>query len=281
MRTILTIIIIISVLALFSACAPNENWEETHMDDMMERKELSEDSRPSLDAYTAFTEPIYEVSSSNINYFGDAVGFYSEPTEAGNYPGVVMIHEWYGLNDNIKAMAEVLASQGYRVLAVDLYNGVVAQNSSQARELTQSVVQEDANANMQAAQQYLINQGAMKTASLGWCFGGAQSLQFSLSEASLDATVIYYGRLTANTTELQSIDEPILGIFGAEDGSIPPSDVNAFQGALNEIGKTNDITIYDGVGHAFANPTGNNYAQEETTDAWMKTLEFLNSNLKE
>jgi carboxymethylenebutenolidase len=111
---------------------------------------------------------------------------------------------------------------------------------------------------------------------LGWCFGGGQSLQLALNtERPLAATVIYYGTLVTNQTELAEITWPVLGIFGAEDQSIPVDTVNQFKAALDANAVTNEIYIYDGVGHAFANPSGGNYAPEETTDAWDKTLAFL------
>ena len=112
---------------------------------------------------------------------------------------------------------------------------------------------------------------------MGWCFGGGQSLQLALNSEQnpLAATVIYYGNLVNDTNELSRIKWPVLGIFGDQDQSIPVESVNAFEQAFNETGITNEIYIYPGVGHAFANPSGDNYAPEETVDAWEKTLAFL------
>ena len=179
-------------------------------------------------------------------------------------------------------MAGELAKQGYRVMAVDLYNGVVATSTDQARALTGAVGKNSADAvsNMKAAAAYLRNDGAGKIASLGWCFGGAQSLQLSLSDEDLDATVIYYGQLVTDKAKLQAVDEPVLGIFGETDTSIPVATVQQFDKALDEIGAENEIHVYPGVGHAFANPSGMNYAAEPTKDAWAKTLNFLQTHLK-
>lgn len=224
-------------------------------------------------------EAKYEILTEDAKYFGDSNGFYAHPTAEGSYPGVVMIHEWWGLNDNIKDMARQLAGQGYNVLAVDLY-GEVAATPDRARELVSSINQETANQNLQAAAGFLRSKGANKIASLGWCFGGGQSLQLALSGEELDATVIYYGQLVTDQQRLASIDWPILGIFGDQDTSIPVENVNAFENALNANSIDNSIHIYPGVGHAFANPSGANYAPEETRDAWNKTLEFLNAHLR-
>jgi len=219
-----------------------------------------------------------EVSGKNEIYFENVTGYYVEPKKAGNYPGVIMIHEWWGLNDHIKESAEILASQGYRVLAVDLF-GSVATNPLQAMSQTKSLNQEKAIQNMKAAKNFLKNKGSKKIGSLGWCFGGAQSLQISVNE-KLDATVIYYGNLIEDKEKLKNIKSPVLGIFGSTDGQIPVEKVNTFENNLKDLKIENHIKIYQGVGHAFANPTGQNFAPDETRDAWSKTLEFLEKNLK-
>lgn len=223
----------------------------------------------------------FEVRTDNVQYFRDSVGFLAVPVQEGSFPGVILVHEWWGLNDNIKDMAGELASHGYNVLAVDLYNGKVATDSAGARELVSGIDQESANANMSAALDYLKNNfNAPKVASLGWCFGGGQSMQLALSGEELDATLIYYGSLVTDRAELERIEWPVLGVFGGEDQSIPVATVNEFDAALDGLSIENEIYVYDGVGHAFANPSGANYAPDETMDAWGKTLDFLEKNLK-
>jgi carboxymethylenebutenolidase len=233
------------------------------------------------------------LQNQSISYFDGSSGYlaYPEMTNATGtsgqqqqqkLPAVVMIHEWWGLNDQIKDMADELASEGYVVLAADLYNGEVATDPNRARELSSSVREnpEQAISNMQSAAQYLAslpNVNGSRIASLGWCFGGGQSLQLALNSEQnpLAATVIYYGNLVNDTNELSKINWPVLGVFGDQDQSIPVESVSAFEQALNETGITNEIYIYPGVGHAFANPSGDSYAPEETADAWEKTLAFL------
>jgi carboxymethylenebutenolidase len=235
------------------------------------------------------------LQNQTINYFDGSSGYlvYADTTNATSasgqqqqqqqkLPAVVMIHEWWGLNDNIKDMANELASEGYVVLAADLYNGEVATTPDKAMQLVGTVREnpEQAISNLQSAVQYLAslpNVNSSRIASLGWCFGGGQSLQLALNSEQnpLAATVIYYGNLVNDTNELSKINWPVLGIFGDQDQSIPVESVNAFEQALNETGITNEIYIYPGVGHAFANPSGDNYAHAETVDAWEKTLAFL------
>src|SRR5215213_4289210 len=197
-------------------------------------------------------------------------------------PAVVMIHENRGLNDTINDKADLLSRQGYVVLAVDLFEGKVTADPNRAMELS-SVVRNNpdiAIENMKSAVRYLTslkNVNGSRIASLGWCFGGGQSLQLALNSEDhpLAATIIYYGNLVNDTAALSKIKWPVLGIFGDQDQAIPVDSVMQFQQALNEIGVTNEIYIYPGVGHAFANPSGDNYAPQETADAWKKTMEFL------
>ena len=219
-------------------------------------------------------------TEDEVHYFEEAQGYFARPAAEGNYPGVVMIHENRGLRPEIKTMAEELAKEGYMVLAVDLFGSVV-ETQDEARQLTASFDQAKGVENMRAAVQYLKDRGADKIASLGWCFGGRQSVALAISGEQLDATVVYYGGGMATTTkQLAPIEWPVLGIFGDADQAIPVETVRTFEASLNELGIENEIYIYPGVGHAFANPSGMNYAPEETKDAWAKTVLFLNTHLK-
>ena len=222
----------------------------------------------------------YNVETQVVNYFDDTRGFLAKPTDEGEFPGIVMIHEWWGLNDNIKEMAEKLASHGYVVLAVDLYNGEVATTSEQARQLITSFDAEVGIQNMNFAASYIQeNHNVKKLGSIGWCFGGGQSLNLALNNQDMDATVIYYGSLVTEQESLSSISWPVLGIFAELDQGIPAESVNGFESSLNDLEIPNEIHIYPGVDHAFANPSGERYAPDESNDAWQKTLEFLESNL--
>lgn len=220
------------------------------------------------------------VTESDVNYFEGAKGYFARPEAVGNYPGVVMIHENRGLRPETKMAAEELAKEGYLVLAVDLLGGI-AEDQDGARVLTAKFNQETGVANMRAATDYLRAKGATRIASLGWCFGGRQSIELAISGEKLDATVVYYGGNMATTTDrLAPIKWPVLGVFGGEDQGIPIEMVRTFETSLNTLGVVNEIYIYPGVGHAFANPSGMNYASNETKDAWVKTLAFLKTHLR-
>lgn len=237
-----------------------------------------------------------DLQNKTVNYYDQANGYLVYPSASnenksgnnnGTLPAVVMIHENKGLNDHIKNMANLLARNGYVVLAVDLFKGEVTTDRNRSSELTQYIRDNPdiATANLQSAVKYLAslpNVNAEKIASLGWCFGGAQSLQLALNSQDhpLAATVIYYGRLITDNATLAKIKWPVLGIFGDQDSSIPVDTVKAFESALNSNNIPNEIYIFKGVGHAFANPSGDNYAPKETKDAWDKTLSFLDKHLR-
>lgn len=223
-----------------------------------------------------------QVESQDVNYFENYVGYLAAPKDRDEkYPGIVIIHEWWGLNDNIKKTAENLASHGYVVLAVDLYGKPAATTADDARQLMSSYDPQRGIDNMNGAVQFLEkNYAVPKVASIGWCFGGGQSLNLALHNSDMDATVIYYGSLVTDKEQLFSIKWPVLGIFAGLDQGIPVESVNEFKKALDELGIQNEIRIYPNVDHAFANPSGQRYAPEETKDAWQKTILFLDSNLK-
>jgi len=222
----------------------------------------------------------YKVQTESVQYSDKSIGFLARPVSEESFPGVVMIHEWWGLNENIKEMAKKLASHGYVVLAVDLYGGQVATTSDEARNLMMSFDKNDGIKNMNSAVLYLEEHySPVKIGSLGWCFGGGQSLNLALNN-KLDATVIYYGSLVTDTKTLSTITWPVLGIFAELDKGIPVSTVHDFENSLNQLKIKNEIIIYPGVDHAFANPSGSSYAPNASQDAWQKTLDFLNSNLK-
>ncbi len=252
--------------------------------DAMSLEHAGDSTQPSE---AANIEPAQSVDSETLAYadVNDKLvyGYLAYPSGVTEpLPAIVMIHEWWGLNDNIRAMANRLAAEGYMVLAVDLYGGETAASAGAARVKMLKVVENPAAArdNLRQAVDFLKIAGAPGIASLGWCFGGGWSLNSAmLFPGDLDATVVYYGQLTDDDEKLAAIDAPLLGLFGAIDRGITVESVNAFQAALQRLRKEHEIHIYPGVGHAFANPTGDNYNREAAEDAWQRTIEFLAENL--
>jgi len=198
-------------------------------------------------------------------------------------PGIIVIHEWWGLNDGVRAMADRIAGQGYVVLAIDLFGGTATVDPAAARALMLGVVENPdlADENIRQAYSFLADTAqAPRIGSLGWCFGGGWSLNTALLfPDELDASVIYYGQVTDNEERLATLNVPILGLFGAEDRGITVASVEGFEQALESLGKNYDIEIYAGAEHAFANPSGNNYNASVAESAWNKTIEFLDMHL--
>jgi carboxymethylenebutenolidase len=194
-------------------------------------------------------------------------------------PAVLLIHEWWGLNDQIKAVAAELANQGYLALACDLYDGVVTTDAGKAGALMEAVDQAKARETLTAWVAWLRKSpdGNGKVATLGWCMGGGFSLAASTA-TPVDATVIYYGNVGATAEELAKLKGPVLGQFAEKDGWINHPMVDPFAANLKKLGKKHEIHWYD-ADHAFANPTGQHYDKADAALAWSRTLEFLKANL--
>jgi carboxymethylenebutenolidase len=211
-------------------------------------------------------------------------GLLYTPSGNGPFPAIIVIHEWWGLDDWVKQQASKLADQGYVALAVDLYRGKVATTPDVAHELMRGVPEDRAKRDLHAAFQFLASQKNVKpdrVGAIGWCMGGGYSLDVALEEPSLAADAIHYGHLATDSDSLKKINAPILGVFGGQDRGITPEDVHKFESALKGLGKKVDITIYPDAGHAFENPNNKTgYRAEDAADAWKRTLDFFASNLK-
>lgn len=194
-------------------------------------------------------------------------------------PAIILIHEWWGLNDQIKAVAADFASQGYLAVAVDLMDGSVATTPEEARDLTRSVVPEDATDTLVGWAEWLGVHDASnrRLGTIGWCFGGGWSLNASIANP-VDATVIYYGRVTRSAEDLARLKGPVLGHFARRDRFIDEEMVAAWEREMDKAGKTYTTHWYD-ADHAFANPTGARYDEEDAALAWRRTLAFFGENL--
>jgi carboxymethylenebutenolidase len=196
-------------------------------------------------------------------------------------PVVLLFHEWWGLNDQIKAVAAEFAAQGYVALAIDLFGGRVAQDAQQAQQLVGGLDQAAATDLAVSAVQWLRGhpRSTGKVGTVGWCFGGGWSLQTSIA-TPVDATVIYYGNVRRSAQELKTLAGPVLGHFGTQDKSINQEMVAGFEKAMREAGQAERLTVYwYEADHAFANPTGARYDAEDAATAWERTLYFFKKNL--
>jgi carboxymethylenebutenolidase len=190
-------------------------------------------------------------------------------------PALVLIHEWWGLNDEMRAIAAEMAGRGYRALAVDLFEGQVAREVNQARELMSAVDPAKARETLVSWVDWLRNarDSNGKVATLGFCFGGAWSLNASLA-TPVDATVIYYGNVKKSADELKTLKGPVLGHFGRLDQSINVQMVEGFRAALEAARKPHEIHVYE-ANHAFARKGGPNFEPNSAALAEKRTLAFL------
>ena len=216
---------------------------------------------------------------------GESVrGWLARPAGGGEgLPAIIVIHEWWGLNENIRQMTERLAGEGYVALAVDLYRGERAEVPREAMRLSQGLAQDmgPADENLRQAYRYLEQvQGAPRIASIGWCLGGRWTLRTALLfPEELASAVIYYGSVRAEGEELAQLQMPVLGIFAELDRIVPVAQVETFREQMETLGKEADIRIYPGVDHAFANPSGGEYDETAAEEAWRVTVAFLGRTL--
>jgi len=211
-------------------------------------------------------------------------GYLALPTSPGRHPALVVIQEWWGLNDWVKEQAREFAEQGYVALAPDLYHGQVATDRDHARELMGGMPKERALRDLEAAFGFLAARSdvnSKKVGSIGWCMGGGLSLQLAIHEPRLAACVVNYGALTTDPASIGKIRAPLLGNFGAEDRGIPPEAVHAFEKAMQAAGKHIDVKIFAGAGHAFENPNNKGgYRPKAAREARARTLELFAKVLK-
>ena len=267
-----------SLLVLFACQSPDA--DEAYADRM--NREHTDDTPIASAAVTG--ADTLNVNGEDVVYATvsgtEVIGYLVRPNDATEgLPGVIVIQEWWGLNDNIRVMAEKIAALGYTALAVDLYSGQVAEDRDAAYQYMTEAMENEAELvdNLTQAYAYLTDEhGASRVGSIGWCFGGGWSLRTALAlPDELDAAVIYYGQLDTDPGHLETLQMPILGLFGEDDGGIPVDQVREFETVLNDLGKEAEVHIYPNANHAFANPSGGRYNAEAAEDAWSRTIVFL------
>lgn len=228
-------------------------------------------------------------SGQAVNYVpGDAStkGYLAVPKGAGPFPALILIHEWNGLVDRVRQVADAFASQGYVTLAADLYHGRTGSGPEENRRLA-TETRGDMRAviaNLNAAQRFLRQRPDVtgKIGVTGWCFGGGVALSYALGGERHDATAIFYGSLVTDPAELKKLRHPLYGTFAGQDQGIPPDQVRRFKAALDSLGIDTDVHIYDPVGHGFWLYVDQDRATREgpARDAWGRLMQFLGRVLR-
>lgn len=229
-----------------------------------------------LDAVTNTTIP-------GVNDAPDVRAYVAKPQGQGPFPAVIMIHEFYGLNESIVGKADLLAQEGYLVIAPDTFRGSTTSWIPRAIYQVITAKPESVNADLDSVYAWLESQpdvDAKRIAIAGFCYGGRTSLVYSLHNDRLAATVVFYGSPETDANVLKNLPGPVLGIFGSADQSIPVESVNAFDAALTQAGIPHEITIYEGQPHAFVHDVEGIKAGGAQGEAWAQMLAFLETNLK-
>jgi carboxymethylenebutenolidase len=274
---------LLAVLLVLSATAARAG------DDYAQRMEHEHHGEAPVASPATVPEPRQPVSAADVVYahLGDTEvhGYLARPEGvAGPLPGLIVIQEWWGLNDNVRAVARRLAGEGYVALAVDLYEGRVATDSDQAYATMSKAMEKPDRLldNLRQAHAYLKREaGATRIGVVGWCFGGGWSLQTALDRGDgIAAAVMYYGRPVLDDAELAKLKAPLLGLFGGLDHGIPVDSVRDMESRLKKLGKDVTIVVYADADHAFANPSGTRYNAKDADDAWQRTTAFLADHLK-
>jgi len=210
-------------------------------------------------------------------------GYLALPSGGGKHPAVIVIHEWWGLNDWVKEQAQKFAGDGYVALAVDLYRGQAASTPDEAHILMRGLPDDRGLRDLEAAFAYLSARPDVevnKIGAIGWCMGGSWSMKLAEDQPKLAGFVVNYGSLPTDPAIIAKVKAPMLGNFGADDKGIPPESVHAFETAMKAAGKSVDIKIYEGAGHAFQNPNNKDgYRKEATEDADKRITAFFRKTL--
>jgi carboxymethylenebutenolidase len=209
-------------------------------------------------------------------------GYLARPEGDEAYPAVVVIQEWWGVDDHIKDIANRFAEAGYVALAPDLYHGQVATEPDEARKLVMALDMEAAVAEIQSGIDYLLEEPFVtgdQVGTIGFCMGGGLSLRTALADDRLGAAVAFYGS-PLSPEEAANVKAPILGLYGGQDQGIPVAGVEAMGEALTDTGVDNEIHVYEDAQHAFFNDTrASSYHADAAADAWDRTLNWFATHL--
>jgi carboxymethylenebutenolidase len=215
--------------------------------------------------------------------------FVAVPEGKGPFPGIVVIQEWWGLNDWIKENAKRFAGKGFVAIAPDLYHGKVTDDPKEAAQLIKGLPKDRAIRDLKATVDKLVamdNVQKDKIGCIGWCMGGMYSLQAALNDDRMKACAMCYGAVVTDADKLKPLKARVLGVFGEDDKGIKAAGVKTFEEALKTAGKSvEQIKIYQGAGHGFmrpANGTTKNpeYREMAAMDAWQLIDAFFVNTLK-
>lgn len=218
---------------------------------------------------------------TTIQHSGTSIsGYLAEPAEVK--AGLIVIQEWWGLTDDIKAIADDYAKEGYLAFAPDLYHGAVASEPDEARKLAMAMERDTAAREVDAVIAWMKDVRSVgKVGCVGYCMGGGLSLAAAIRPTSnVDAVHIYYGGGMPAKEQIATIRVPVAGSYGSLDGGIPAEQVDMLRATLEETGVPNEIVMYEGAEHGFFNNTRPAYHPEAAADSWKRSLAWFGKHLQ-
>lgn len=276
-------LILIALVALIAASC---NRDEQSKDLAEHADHTAGDTSATTSATTASTTTTAAPGRTDEQVqFGDGSGYLALPASAdAKKPAIIVIQEWWGVDDWIREQTSRFAEQGYVALAPDLYRGRKTSSPDEAHELMRGMPEDRAMADLKAAVDYLAARPDVdpnRIGVIGWCMGGGYSLKLATTDARIKASVVNYGSIVTDPAAIQRIQGPVLGNFGGADRGIPADDVKKFGAELTKYGKLGDIKVYDGAGHAFMNPNNRGgYDEADAQDAQARIDAFFDRNLR-
>src|SRR5215210_165299 len=214
---------------------------------------------------------------------GTATGYLAVP-ESGSGPGVIVLQEWWGMDDSVKAYVDRFAEEGFLALAPDLYRGETTEQPDEAQQKMMAMNMEQAVKDMSGAVDYLAQHEGFQgdgVGAVGFCLGGGLAVWAAAENQKVDAVVSYYYVMPHGKPDFSKVDAPVLGHFGTDDDFVPVDDAKALEKKLNDAGAEAKFEFYEGAGHAFANDHDRlgTYDEEKSKRAWSRTVEFLKQHL--
>ena len=213
---------------------------------------------------------------------GSAKGYLAEP-DADEAPGIVVLQEWWGLDDSVRGMVDRFAEEGFLALAPDLYHGETTEQPDEAQQKLMAMNMDEAEKEMRGAVKYLLSHPKCsgQVGSVGFCMGGGLSVWAAASNPEIGAAVTYYYVMPHGKPDFSKIKAPVLGHFGTGDEMVSVEDAKALEAALQDAGVEAAFEYYEGAGHAFANDHDRlgTYDQGHADNAWQKTVSFLKQHL--
>ena len=219
-----------------------------------------------------------EIKTQSIEFPADGMngmGYLAQPDEAGTHPGVIVIQEWWGLDDHIKSIADRFAREGFVALAPDLYRGHAASEPDEARKLVMNMNREQAIKDLTGAVARLKSMPEVapkKLACIGFCMGGSLTLALAAASSDIAAAAPFYAGMQPPAQELAKIEAKMFCAFGADDAGIPLDNVRKFEDALASTKRDAVVRVYEGAPHSFFNDTRDSYRPDAAKDAWDHAL---------